>query len=201
MRTLMSGRLSRLAWHEQVSCGRVSTAEPHRTSPFSLVNSRQASLRMPLRHVVVAGAFLLQWTLGRAAEPQFWLFHVAVALTAVYGRAEATLVAILLSVLLARLSSAVPMSTALLFGIEGLLIGLVVLRMTKVIQELRRSLEGSVRELESAEGQAYPPRPCAEPPRPGTGRHGGDLPRPRRTRQRLADRCDTPVRFRRAPRW
>ena len=103
--------------------------------------------------VVVAGAFLLQWTLGRAAEPQFWLFHVAVALTAAYGRAAATLVAILLSVLLARLSSAVPMSTAVLFGIEGLLIGLVVLRMRTVIQALRRSLEGSVRELESAEGE------------------------------------------------
>ena len=103
---------------------------------------------------VVAGAFLLQWTLGRAAgEPQFWLFHVAIVLTAAYGGAAATLVATLLSVLLARLSSAVPMSTALLFGVEGLLIGLVVLRMTKVIQDLRRSLEGSVRELESAERQ------------------------------------------------
>ena len=97
---------------------------------------------------VVAGAFLLQWTLGRAAgEPQFWLFHVAIVLTAAYGGAAATLVAILLSVLLARVSSAVPMSTALLFGVEGLLIGLVVLRLTKVIQELR----GSVRELQLAE--------------------------------------------------
>jgi len=102
--------------------------------------------------VVVAGAFLLQWALGRAAgEPQFWLFHAAIVLTARYGRAAPTLVAILLSVLLARLSSAVPMSTAFLFGIEGLLIGFVVLRMTKVIQALRRSLEGSIRELESAE--------------------------------------------------
>ena len=102
----------------------------------------------------VAGAFLLQWTLGRAAgEPQFWLFHVAIVLTAAYGGAAATLVATLLSVLLARLSSAVPMSTALLFGAEGLLIGLVVLRMTKVIQDLRRSLKDSDRELESAERQ------------------------------------------------
>lgn len=102
--------------------------------------------------VVVAGAFLLQWTLGRVAgEPQFWLFHVAIVLTAAYGRAAATLVAILLSVLLARLSSAVPTSTAFLFGVEGLLIGFVVLRLTNVTQALRRSLEGSIRELESAE--------------------------------------------------
>jgi len=102
----------------------------------------------------VAGAFLLQWALGRAAgEPQFWLFHLAIVLTAAYGGAAATLVATLLSVLLARLSSAVPMSTALLFGVEGLLIGLVVLRMTKMIQDLRRSLKDSDRELESAERQ------------------------------------------------
>ena len=102
--------------------------------------------------VAVGGAFLLQRTLGRTAgEPPFWLFHVAIVLTAAYGRADATLVAILLSVLLARLSSAVPMSTAFLFGGEGLLIGFVVLRLTRVIQALRRSLEGSIRELESAE--------------------------------------------------
>ena len=51
--------------------------------------------------------------------------------------------------------------------------------MTKVIQELRRSLgEGSVRELGSAEGQADPPGPCAEPSRPGVGRHGCDPARP-----------------------
>jgi PAS domain S-box-containing protein len=100
---------------------------------------------------VVAGAFLLQWTLGSAiGGPQLWLFHVAIVLTAAYGGAAATIVATLLSVLLARLSSAVPMSTALLFGVEGLLIGLVVLRMTKVIRDLRRRLEGSFRELESS---------------------------------------------------
>ena len=106
---------------------------------------------------VVAGAFLLHWTLGRTAgEPQFWLFHLAIVLTAASAGAAATLVATLLSVLLVRLSSAVPMSTAVLFGVEGLLIGLVVLRMTKVIQDLSRSLgvlKGSVRELESAERQ------------------------------------------------
>ena len=102
----------------------------------------------------VAGAFLLQRILARPAdEPQFWLFHVAIALTAVYGGAAATIVATLLSILLARLSSAVPLSTALLFGLEGLLIGLVVLRLTRVIQDLRRNLEvskGSILELESA---------------------------------------------------
>jgi len=106
---------------------------------------------------VVAGAFLLHWTLGRTAgEPQFWLFHLAIVLTAACAGAAATLVATLLSVLLVRLSSAVPMSTAVLFGVEGLLIGLVVLRMAKVIQDLSRSLgvlKGSVRELASAERQ------------------------------------------------
>jgi PAS domain S-box-containing protein len=104
--------------------------------------------------VVVAGAFLLQWTLGRTAgEPPFWLFHLAIVLTAAYGEAAAMLVAILLSVLLARLSTAVPMSTALLFGVEGLMIGVVVLHMTKAIQTLRGNLEGLLRALDSAERQ------------------------------------------------
>jgi PAS domain S-box-containing protein len=104
--------------------------------------------------VVVGAAFLLQWILGRTAgEPPFWLFHVAIVLTAAYGEAAATLVAILLSVLLARVSSAVPISTAMLFGVEGLMIGVVVLHMKKAIRTLRGSLEGSLRELESAERQ------------------------------------------------
>jgi PAS domain S-box-containing protein len=104
--------------------------------------------------VAVVGAFLLQWALGgTAGEPPFWLFHIAIVLTAAYGEAAAMLVATLLSVLLARLSSAVPMSTALLFGIEGLTIGVVVLYMTKAIQTLRGSLQGALGELESAERQ------------------------------------------------
>jgi PAS domain S-box-containing protein len=102
---------------------------------------------------VVAGAFLLQWTLGRTADEPFWLFHVAILLTAAYGGAAATLVAILLSVLLARLSSAVPISTALLFGVEGLALGVVGLQMTRVATRLRQRLESSNNELEWAERQ------------------------------------------------
>ena len=152
MRRLMSGRartwLARAGELWTALNGRVAS---HLDSTASDQHRRLAAHAFAAS--VVAGAFLLQWTLGRAAGEQFWLFHVAIALTAAYGGAAATLVATLLSVLLARLSSAVPMSTALLFGVEGLLIGLVVLRMTKVIQDLRLSLEGSVRELESAERQ------------------------------------------------
>jgi PAS domain S-box-containing protein len=107
---------------------------------------------------VVAGAALLQWILRTSTdEPQLWLFHGAIALSAAYGGAAAALVATLLSVLLARVESAVPLSTALLFGLEGLLIALVVLRMAKAIQNLRRSLaslNSSTRELKSAERQA-----------------------------------------------
>ena len=107
---------------------------------------------------VVAGAALLQWILRTSTdEPQFWLFHVAIALSAAYGGTAPALVATLLSVLLARVGSAAPLSTAFLFGLEGLLIAFVVLRMAKAIQDLRRSLgalNSSTRELKSAERQA-----------------------------------------------
>jgi PAS domain S-box-containing protein len=107
---------------------------------------------------VVAGAVLLRRVLDASAnEPQFWLLHVAIALSAAYGGTASALVAALLSVLIARVGSAVPLSTALLFALEGLLIALVVVRMAKMIQELRRriaTLNSSIRELESAERQA-----------------------------------------------
>jgi PAS domain S-box-containing protein len=107
---------------------------------------------------IVASALLLQWILGRLVdEPQFWLFHVAIALAAASVGAAAMGVATLLFVLWVRLSSAVPLSTALLFGLEGLLIGLVVLRLTKAIRGLQRNLDVStraIRELESAARQA-----------------------------------------------
>jgi PAS domain S-box-containing protein len=153
MRTLMSGRFH--DWRARAAAlwtrfngraaSRVVVPATDRATPLTA---------HAFAAVVVAGAFLLQWTLGPPiGEPQFWLFHVAIALTAAYGSAAATLVAILLSLLVARLSSAVPMSTAVLFGIEGLLIGLVVFRVRTLAQALRRRLEGSVRELESAEGE------------------------------------------------
>jgi PAS domain S-box-containing protein len=153
MRTLISGR--RHVWLARV--GELWTALNGRVASrfdFPATDEAKRLTAHAFAAVVVASAFLLQWTLSRqAGEPQFWLFHVAVVLTAAYGGAAATLVAILLSLLLARLSSAVPMSTAVLFGVEGLMIGLVVLHRATVIQALRRSLEGSVGELESAERQ------------------------------------------------
>jgi len=106
---------------------------------------------------VVAGAALLRWTLRSSTdEPQLWLFHVAIALSAANSGTAAALVATLLSVLLARIGS-VPLSTSLLFGLEGLLIAFIVLRMAKAIQGLRLSLAAltsSTRELKSAERQA-----------------------------------------------
>ena len=55
---------------------------------------------------VVGGAVLLRRILHTSAdEPQFWLFHVAIALSAAYAGTAATLVATLLSVLLARIGS------------------------------------------------------------------------------------------------
>jgi PAS domain S-box-containing protein len=107
---------------------------------------------------VVAGAVLLRWVFrDSTSEPQFWLFHVAIALSAFYGRTSAALVAVLLTTLAARVESAVPLSTAALFALEGLLIAFVVLRMANVIQDARRrlgTLNSSIRELESAERQA-----------------------------------------------
>src|SRR5262245_32767529 len=107
---------------------------------------------------VVAGAALLRWILGTwIVEPEFWLFHVAIVLSAAYRGTAAALVATLFSVLLARVGSAVPRSTALLFGLEGLLIALVVIRLAKAVEALRRSLASlntSVLGLKSAERQA-----------------------------------------------
>jgi hypothetical protein len=99
---------------------------------------------------VVAAAALLRWMLRTSTdEPQFWLFHVAIALSAAYGGTAAALVATLLSVLLARVESAVPLSTALLFGLEGVLIAVVVLRMTKATRELK-SAERQTRRIDCA---------------------------------------------------
>jgi PAS domain S-box-containing protein len=107
---------------------------------------------------VVAGAALLRWLLGTwLVEPEFWLFQVAIALAAAYGGTAAALVATLFSVLLTQVGSAVPLSTALLFGLEGLLIALVVVRVSKTVQYLRQNvaaLNTSVLELKSAERQA-----------------------------------------------
>ena len=144
MRTLMSG-----SFHEwRARAGELWTGLNGRAAwHFDLPASDQATTLAAhaFAAVVVAGAFLLQWTLGRAAgEPHFWLFHVAVALTAggTVERPQRSSRSFSRCCWLAC-RSAVPMSTAVLFGIEGLLIGLVVLRMGTVIQALRRSLEGS----------------------------------------------------------
>ena len=100
----------------------------------------------------VTSALLLQWMLGGAAgAPRFWLFHLAIALTALSGSAAATLVAALLSVLAARVSSTTPLSAAFLLGLEGLLIGLVVIRATRTIRRVRRDLEVSVRSIRALE--------------------------------------------------
>jgi PAS domain S-box-containing protein len=83
-------------------------------------------------------------------EPQFWLFHAAIALSAAYGRLAPALVATLLSVLLERIGSGIALSTALLLGLEGLLIAFVVLHMTRAIAKLTNSIH----HLESVERQA-----------------------------------------------
>src|SRR4029079_6926920 len=116
MRTLISGRGQ--TWLARA--GELWTALKGRGASHFDSSGRDHGRRLSAYIVAaggVSGAFLLQWTLGRVGgEPQFWLFHLAIVLTAAYGAAGATLVATLFSVLLARFSSAVPMSTALLFG-------------------------------------------------------------------------------------
>jgi PAS domain S-box-containing protein len=133
-----------------VGIRRYSTQE---ANPFE--QRRFAALA--LAATLVASAFLLQRILGLPADqPHFWLFHLAIALTAAFGGAAATLVATLLGLLLVRLSSPVPLSAALLSALEGLLVGLVVLRMAQVIQNVRQRLDASatsIRELESAKRQ------------------------------------------------
>ena len=88
---------------------------PHLRSSGSDGRSRLAAHGFAMG--VVAGAVLLRRVLDASAnEPQFWLLHVAIALSAAYGGTASALVAALLSVLIARVGSAVPLSTALLFG-------------------------------------------------------------------------------------
>jgi len=119
----------------------IATADQRRVAAYAFAAS------------LVVAASLLQWIAARAvSEPQLWLFHVAIVLTAAYADAAATLVAILLSMLLARVTAAIPLSTALLFGIEGVVIGIVVLRMAAAIRNLRQdrdALQTSVRDLDS----------------------------------------------------
>jgi hypothetical protein len=83
--------------------------------------------------------------------------HLAIALSAAYGGTVPALVATLLSLLVARVVSAVSFSTALLFGLEGLLIAFVIVRMARAMQDSRQSLatlNSSVRELGSVQRQA-----------------------------------------------
>jgi PAS domain S-box-containing protein len=157
LRRLTSGRVR--TWLTRAGASWMSLrarVAPHSDSFKTAERSRLAAHGFAVS--VVAGAVLLRWMLGTSPdEPQFWLFYVAIVLSAAYGETAAALVATLLSVLLARVGSAVPLSTALLFGLEGLLIALVVLRMSRAIRDLRRSLAtlcNSTRELKSAERQA-----------------------------------------------
>jgi PAS domain S-box-containing protein len=99
----------------------------------------------------VALSVLLRWMVSTSTDqPHFWLFHAAIALSALYGGIAPALVATLLSVLLERIGSAISLSTALLFGLEGLLIAFVVLHVTRAIARLT----SSIHYLESAQRQA-----------------------------------------------
>ena len=102
MRTLMSGRGR--VWVERA--GELWTALNGRVASRVGLPPGDQATRLKAHAfaaVMVAGAFLLQWTLGpTAGEPPFWLFHVAIVLTAAYGEAAAMLVAVLLSVLVVR---------------------------------------------------------------------------------------------------
>jgi PAS domain S-box-containing protein len=103
----------------------------------------------------VAGAVLIRAVLDTSStEPTFWLFHVAIAVSAAYGGAAPALVATLASFVAARVLSGVPLSAGLLFCVEGLLVAFVVLRLTKALQHQRRrlaTLDEWVLELKSTE--------------------------------------------------
>jgi PAS domain S-box-containing protein len=133
--------------------GRVA---PHLDAIESGERSRLAALGLGVS--VVAGSVLLGGMLRSSIDqPQFWLLHLAIVLSAAYGGTAAALVATLLSVLVARIALAGSLSTALLFGAEGLLIAFVIVRMARVIQESRQSLttlNSSIRELGSVKRQA-----------------------------------------------
>lgn len=122
----------------------------------SAERSRPAALGIAVS--VVVGSVLIGEILRPSiGQPQFWLSHLAIALSAAYGGTVPALVATLLSMLLARIVSAVSLSMALLFGLEGLLIAFVIVRMARAIQDARRSLatlNSSIRALGSVEHQA-----------------------------------------------
>ena len=141
MRTLMSGRFH--DWRPRAGelwTGLNGRAASH--SDFLAVTRRHASLRMPLRQSLLRAHFSCSglWA-GRPANRSSGSFtsRLRCLLRTVEPPQRSSPLSSRCCWLVS--SSAVPMSTALLFGLEGLLIGLVVLRMAKAIQALRRSLE------------------------------------------------------------
>jgi PAS domain S-box-containing protein len=113
--------------------------------------------RHALALAAVAGAVGLRAAFADGSSPSsFWLFHVAVAITAVYGGAAAALVATLAAFLAARVGGGVALSAGLLFGVEALLLTAVIIRLTRLVQHQRQrmaTVEAWLVELKSSERQ------------------------------------------------
>jgi PAS domain S-box-containing protein len=106
----------------------------------------------------VGTALLLQIVLGwPSSTSPFWLFHAAVAVAASYGGFSAASLAILVSLLIARLNFGVDLPAGALFCVEALAVATVVVRATQSLQQQRQrgaAAHKYILELKSSERQA-----------------------------------------------
>jgi PAS domain S-box-containing protein len=103
---------------------------------------------------VVAIAAVTRYAFGIAADPaeSFWLFHAAVAVSALRGGWSPAVVAMLASLLVARIGSGITFLSAGLFCVEGLLVSAVVVWSRDALRRQRQRMtvaETRIRELEA----------------------------------------------------
>jgi len=105
----------------------------------------------------VAAALLLQVVAGwPPATSPFWLFHAAVAIAALYGGFSAASLAILTSLLIARMNAGVDLWTGMFFCLEAVIIATVLVRTADSLQRQRQrgaAAQKYILELKSFERQ------------------------------------------------
>jgi PAS domain S-box-containing protein len=105
----------------------------------------------------VAVALFARWLfVAPESLAPFLFFHAAIGLSAWYGGLAAATVASLASALVARVTSDIPLSAAVVFALEGLLIAAIIVRIVAMVQKERRRVavaDDRIRELKSIERQ------------------------------------------------
>src|SRR5262245_2543858 len=104
----------------------------------------------------VAAAVVVRWIFGFGGGAPFALFFAAIAVGAAYGGMAPALVAALASLLAVRVTTDAPITAALLFAAEGMVVALVVVMLRAALDDQRkrmRAMEPWMRELKSTERQ------------------------------------------------